>query len=239
MIENLPNWIDLLFIVTCILTIVLFYYSNGKPKKLTLLIIIWSIIQSLLAYLGFYQIIDTIPPRFVLVLVPTTLMIIYGLLPKQQNWFFNKRDTKISTFLHSVRLPVEIVIFGLFTHKIIPELMTFEGRNYDILIGITAPIIGLLLLKQKISKKVLLIWNMIGLALVIFILFNGILSSELPFQQFGFEQPNIGINYFPFVLLPATIVPIVIWTHLSDIIKLKNKNDITTRCENALKSISN
>ena len=239
MIENLPNWIDLLFIVTCILTIVLFYYSNGKPKKLTLLIIIWSIIQSLLAYLGFYQIIDTIPPRFVLVLVPTTLVIIYGLLPKQQNWFFNKRDTKISTFLHSVRLPVEIVLFGLFTHKIIPELMTFEGRNYDILIGITAPIIGLLLLKQKISKKVLLIWNMIGLALVIFILFNGILSSELPFQQFGFEQPNIGINYFPFVLLPATIVPIVIWTHLSDIIKLKNKNDITTRCENALKSISN
>ena len=223
MIENLPNWINLLFIVTCILTIGLFYYSNGKPIKLTLLIIIWSVIQSVLAYMGFYQITDTIPPRFAFVLIPTTLLIIYGLLPKQQKWFFNQRDTKISTFLHSVRLPVEIVLYGLFTNKMVPELMTFEGRNYDILMGITAPIITWLYINKKINKKILFIWNIIGLALVFFILFNGILSSELPFQQFGFEQPNKGINYFPFVLLPGTIVPIVIWTHLSDIIKLRKE----------------
>lgn len=223
MIENLPNWINLLFIVTCILTIGFFYYSNGKPIKLTLLIIIWSVMQSLLAYMGFYQTTDTIPPRFAFVLIPTTLLIIYGLLPKQQKWFFNQRDTKISTFLHSVRLPVEIVLYGLFTNKMVPELMTFEGRNYDILMGITAPIITWLYINKKINKKILLIWNIIGLALVFFILFNGILSSELPFQQFGFEQPNKGINYFPFVLLPGTIVPIVIWTHLSDIIKLRKE----------------
>lgn len=223
MIENLPIWIDLTFVVTCILTIILFHYSNGKPKKLTFLIIIWSIIQSVLAYKGFYQITDSIPPRFGWVLIPTIFLIIYGVMPKQQKWFFEKRDTKISTFLHSVRLPVEIVLFGLFTHKMIPELMTFKGRNYDILIGITAPIIGWLFINQKASSKVLLAWNVTGLFLVLCILFNGILSSELPFQQFGFEQPNRGINFFPFVLLPATIVPIVIWTHISDIIKLKKE----------------
>jgi len=223
MIENLPNWIDLTFVVTCLLTIVLFYFSNGKPKKLTLLIVAWSMIQSVLAYIGFYQITDTIPPRFGLVLIPATILIIYGLLHNQQRWFIEKRNTKISTYLHAVRLPVEIVLFGLFTHKMIPELMTFEGRNYDIVMGITAPIIGYLFMKQKISKKILLAWNIVGLILVLFILFNGILSSELPFQQFGFEQPNRGINYFPFVLLPATIVPIVIWTHISDIIKLRKE----------------
>ena len=229
MIENLPNWIDLTFIVTCILTIALFHFSNGKPKKLTLLIIVWSIMQSILAYIGFYQNTDSIPPRFGLVLIPTTFLIIYGLLPKQQRWFFEQRETKISTFLHSVILPVEIVLFGLFTHKMIPELMTFEGKNYDILMGITAPIIGYLFMKQKISKKTLLAWNVAGLILVLFILFNGILSAELPFQQFGFEQPNRAVNYFPFVLLPSTIVPIVIWTHISDIIKLKKEIKITAQ----------
>ena len=223
MIENLPIWIDFTFIVTCLLTIILFHFSNGRPKKLTLLIIVWSIMQSILAYIGYYQNTDSVPPRFGLVLIPTTFLIIYGLLPKQQKWFSEVRQTKISTFLHSVRLPVEIVLFGLFTNKMIPELMTFEGRNFDILMGITAPIFGWLFIKEKVSKKILMGWNIIGLILVLFILFNGILSAELPFQQFGFEQPNRGINYFPFVLLPATIVPIVIWTHLSDMIKLREE----------------
>ena len=220
MIKNLPIWIDLTFIVTCILTISLFHFSNGRPKKLTLLIIIWSILQSILAYIGFYKNTDSIPPRFGLILIPSTIIIIYGLMPKQLKWVLETRQAKMSTYLHSVRLPVEIVLYGLFVNEMIPELMTFEGRNYDVFIGITAPIVGWLFLKQKINKTILIGWNIIGLVFVLFILCNGILSSELPFQQFGFEQPNRAIIYFPFVLLPATIVPIVIWTHLSDIYNL-------------------
>ncbi|MEM8765360.1 MAG: hypothetical protein AAGD88_16185 [Bacteroidota bacterium] len=226
MIENLPHWINVLFIATGILTIIFFHYANGKPIRLTVLIVLWSIAHSIAAYTGFYEVTDSIPPRFGLVLVPSTLLMIFGLLPKQQKWFFEKRDMKISTFLHTVRLPVEIVLFGLFIYQMVPELMTFEGRNYDIIMGITAPIIGILLLKKRISKKALLIWNILGLFLVTFILVNGVLSAELPFQQFAFDQPNRGLNYFPFVLLPATIVPIVVWTHISDILILvKNKTE--------------
>ena len=223
MIENLPIWIDLTLIFTCVLTIILFHFSNGGPKKLTLLIIVWSIMQSILAYIGFYQNTDYIPPRFGLVLIPIICLIIYGLLPRQQKWFFETRQIKISTFLHSVRIPIEIVLFGLFTNDMIPELMTFEGRNYDILVGVTAPIIGWLSLKEKISNKILKVWNIIALFFVVFIFFNAILSAELPFQQFGFRQPNRAVNYFPYILLPATIVPIVIWTHISDIIKLRKE----------------
>lgn len=223
MIENLPIWIDLTFILTCILTLSLFHFSNGKPIRLTLLIVGWSIVQSILAYTGFYQNTEAIPPRFGFVLIPATILIVYGIMPKQQKWILATRQTQISTFLHSVRLPIEIVLYGLFSYEMIPELMTFEGRNFDVLIGITAPIVGWLFLKQKINKKILIAWNIIGLAFVLFILFNGILSSELPFQQFGYEQPNRAINYFPYVLLPSTIVPIVIWTHISDILNLSLK----------------
>lgn len=224
MIGDLPNWINVLFLATCILTIVFFYFSNGKPNRLLGVLILWSILNSVLASNGFYVNVTAIPPRFALILVPTTLIIIYGLLPKQQAWFVRVRDTRTSTFLHSIRLPMEIVLFYLFVNKMIPELMTFEGRNYDIVMGITAPVIALLILKNKIGWLGLFIWNIIGLLLIFFILINGVLSSELPIQQFGFEQPNRAIMYFPFVLLPATVVPIVIWTHISDlIILLKRK----------------
>jgi|TARA_Y100000592_G_C5451412_1_gene308921 hypothetical protein len=223
MIDNLPIWIELLFLASFGLTIAFFYFSNGKPLKLTAFILVWSLAQSILAYLGFYQETQAFPPRFGLVILPSIVFVVYGLLPKQQKWIAEKRDSLISTLLHSIRIPVEIVLFGLFNHQMVPKLMTFEGRNFDILIGISAPIMGWLFFKKKVNKSMMLAWNIIGLCFVLFILVNGILSAELPFQQFGFEQPNRAVNYFPFVLLPATIVPIVIWTHLSDIFQLGRK----------------
>ena len=220
MIANLPYWISGLFLFTWFLTLVFFYYSNGKSSSLVLGLLIWSGIQSALAGSGFYQETQGIPPRFGLVLIPILLVLIYGLLPKQQKWVSENRNIKISTFLHTVRLPVEIVLWQLFAYQMVPELMTFEGRNFDILAGITAPIIGLIYLKNIIGKRLLLVWNFLGLCLVLFIFINGVLSAELPFQQFGFDQPNRAITFFPFILLPSVIVPVVIWTHLTDMIQL-------------------
>ena len=221
MIENLPNWIEILFINVAIAAIVLFYFSNGKPKLLTLILLFWGIIQSALAFGGFYQNDNFIPPRFLLVLIPTTFLIIYGLSGKRMTWARKNRNNHVSTFIHTLRIPIEIVLLYLFLNKMIPQLMTFEGRNFDILVGISAPIIGILHLKNMISPKGLMAWNIVGLGFVSFIYLNGVLSSELPFQQFGFEQPNIAVTYFPFILLPALVVPIVIYTHVTDILFLK------------------
>ncbi|MGD1947182.1 MAG: hypothetical protein ACFB0A_13190 [Croceivirga sp.] len=224
MIENLPNWIEWLFVLTSVLTIGLFHFANGKPNQLTFLIIIWSVGQSILAYTGFYQKTEVIPPRFLLVLIPILVFTIFGLTKKRRNWIVQNRLTEASTFLHTIRLPIEIILYYLFLNNMMPELMTFDGRNFDIFAGLTAPIIGILWLKKIIGRTTLIVWNVIGLFLILFVFANGILSSELPIQMFGFEQPTTAPNYFPFVLLPATIVPIVIYTHLTDIIKLWSKN---------------
>jgi len=226
MIENLPNWINCLFLLSGILTIGIFHYANGKSTKLTFLIVIWSLAQSFLAYFGFYKKTELITPRFLIVLIPVFASIGYGLTKRPLNWIINNRNTKLSTFLHTIRFPIEIVLLFLYLNKMMPELMTFEGRNFDILAGISAPIMGFLLLKNKIGPKILIIWNVIGLLLILFVFANGILSSELPIQLFGFEQPTSAPNYFPFILLPATIVPIVIYSHITDIIKLWSKRNI-------------
>lgn len=219
----LPLWVDSLFIVTTIVTIGFFYYSNGKPRVITLLIIAWSIVQSTLAYIGFYQVMDTMPPRFGLVLIPVIIILILAFRRKEIAWIHRNRNTNISTFLHTIRIPVEIVLFCLFMNGMVPELMTFEGRNFDIIAGITAPIVGFLFYQKRLSKRLLIVWNIGALGMVLFILINGLLSAELPFQQFGFDQPNRAVTFFPYILLPATIVPIVIYTHISDIIKLRRK----------------
>lgn len=226
MIENLPNWIEWVFLLTVILTIGLFHFANGKPNKLTFLIITWSIGQSILADTGFYQKTELVPPRFLLVLIPLLAFIVLGLTKKRRNWIFANRRTELSTFLHTIRFPIEIILYYLFLNKMLPELMTFDGRNFDIIAGLTAPIIGILWFKELIGRKTLIVWNIIGLLLILFVFTNGILSSELPVQMFGFEQPTTAPNYFPYILLPATVVPIVIYTHITDIIKLWSKNSV-------------
>jgi len=223
MIADLPIWMNVLFLLTSVVALVIFYYSNNKPNKLLLVLILWASVHSVLAYIGFY--IDTLsfPPRFVLVLVPIIIIFAWGFSQKNRLWIIENRNIKISTFLHTVRIPIEICLFYLFLYGMVPALMTFEGRNFDILAGITAPIMGALMLLNKLPKQVLLVWNFICLGLIVFIFINGTLSAELPFQQFGFDQPNRAVLYFPFILLPALVVPVVIHTHLSDIFLLLRK----------------
>ncbi len=126
MIEQLPGWINLLFIATCLGTIFLFYLSNGQSILLTMLVTFWTVIHSVLAYTGFYQNMSAMPPRFALVLVPAIIFLVYSMLPKQLLRIHKHRDIRISTLLHIVRLPVELLLFQLFIHKMVPELMTFS-----------------------------------------------------------------------------------------------------------------
>lgn len=93
--------------------------------------------------------------------------------------------------------------------------MTFEGKNFDILSGLSAPVIySLYFVARKRSKSVLTGWTIIRLGLLINIVTNAVLSLPSAFQQFAFDQPNIAILYFPFVFLPCLLVPLVLFSHL-------------------------
>lgn len=223
MIPNFPWLLEVAFFALALTTLLFFYWSNGRPTKVTLCLLAWGIIHSVLAYTGFFENVEARPPRFAFILIPGFIVLGYGLTPKALDWAAARRNTHISTFLHTVRLPVELTLHYLFTWQLVPELMTYSGRNFDIIAGITAPIVGYLYYKNKLSDAVLIAWNVIGFLLVSFILINGVLSAELPIQQFAFDQPNVALKYFPFVLLPALIVPLVMYTHLTDIILLRRK----------------
>jgi hypothetical protein len=222
--NTLPTYISLLFIVTTFLTLWLFYKAANKSVPVTVILVCWLILQAFIALSGFYTKTDVVPPRFPLLIVPPLLCIIGLFVFSKGRVFIAGLDLKILTILHIVRIPIELVLFFLAAHKVIPELMTFEGRNLDILSGLTAPIIYYWgFIKQTISKKIILIWNFVCLGLLLNIVINAIFSAPFPFQKFAFDQPNIAVLYFPFVWLPCCIVPLVLLSHLVAIRQLRNK----------------
>ncbi len=236
MIENLPYYISLIFVLATFATMVFCYWalkqSNSQSYgqytgKIMLGILLWLIFQGVLAYNKFYLFDSKSfpPPIFYLGILPTILLMMALFTTKKGNQFMDCLPLSILTYLHMVRIPVELVLYLLHVNKAVPELMTFEGRNFDIIAGITSPFIAYFgFNKQKLTKSTLLLWNFFCLALLINIVANAFLSTPSPVQKFAFDQPNIAILHFPFVWLPTFIVPIVLLAHLVSIRKSIYRN---------------
>ena len=212
--ENLPIYISILFGLITLLTVGLFYKATNRSILSLVILLTWLVIQAVIALTNFYTVTDTIPPRFLLLVMPPILFIILLFATNKGRIFIDSLDIKALTLLHIVRVPVEIVLFRLFIYIMIPELMTFEGRNFDVISGISAPLIYFGFVQKQLSNKIIIIWNVLCLMLLFNIVINAVFSAPFPFQKFAFDQPNIAILYFPFNWLPSCVVPIVLFSHI-------------------------
>ena len=224
---DLPAYIPLLFGTTVVITLAIFHYTlvpamGQRAWLVTAGLVLWAAGQSLLALTGFYlKDLDQLPPRFALVLVPALLVILMVFGRKRGRALVDRLPLAPLTYVSAVRILVELVLYELMLSQAVPELMTFAGRNFDILAGITAPLVAYFgLQRNKLNRRLLIGWHICALGLLLFIVINAILSTPTPVQQFAFDQPNVAIFYFPFVLLPALVVPIILFAHLASLRRL-------------------
>ena len=204
--------LNIVFLITTLLFLLFFYLGTGRNKRVLFVSIFWLILMSTISLTGFFQNTNTIPPRFLIVLIGNIAFIAFPYASLKTVAL----DYRYAMLVHALRIPVEITLYFLFLRKQVPEIMTFNGLNFDIIIGISAILIFFLSqsFKVNLGKKTLLIWNIIGLLFLMNIVVIAILSAPLPFQQLSFEQPNIALLSFPYILLPSFIVPFVILTHI-------------------------
>ena len=222
--KNLPLHVPLVFIGATLLTLFFLYKAFRNKKAVLLVALLWLGVQAAIGLSGFYTVTDTMPPRFLLLIVPPFLLIALCFFTQKGRALLDNLDLKWLTILHVVRVPVEAVLFWLFVEKYVPELMTFEGRNLDILSGLTAPVMYyLVFIRKSAGRKTMLAWNLVCLALLLNIVINAILAAPFAFQQFAFDQPNVAILNFPFSWLPTFVVPLVLFAHLASIRKIISK----------------
>lgn len=216
---DIPTWVVVTYGILTFLTIYLFARSHTRKMKLVFVVLsVWGVVQWTLASSGFYLKTDGMPPRaFLMFAIPILTMVVL-FATKRGRQFIDSLSLRALTGLHVVRVPVELFIFYWYIRGWVPELMTFEGVNFDILMGITAPVIAMWAWKKaNLNYKVLLIWNLMGLALLLNIVVHAILSLPVEFQQLALDQPNWAVLHFPFNALPAVIVQVVLFSHLAGI----------------------
>jgi hypothetical protein len=220
----IPDYVGLLFTLTTLLGVWLFKKAF-KPSQLGVTILfIWLSLQGYLGYTGFYLENNAMPPKFMLAFFPTIIFMAFAFILPKGRAYMDSLDVEALHWIHVLRIPVEIVLYLLFAANTLPELLTYSGRNLDILAGLTVPLIIFYGLRKPIlGNNRILLWNVIGVFLLLNIIAMVILSVETPFQQIHQSIATTGILYFPFIWLPSFLAPLVLFSHLISIRKLMPK----------------
>lgn len=223
--NNLPIYISLLFGLTTLLAIIGFYASI-KSKKALVLIFLWTLIQTGLGLSGVYQDTTAMPPRIMLFgIFPAFVMVLLAVFSKRTKALVDQIDLRMLTYFHTIRIPVEVILSLLFHFGVMSVYITYEGTNFDLISGITAPLFAFVAFRgATVNKRLLLAWNILGLMLLLNVVITAIFAFPSPFQKLAFEQPNLAVLYYPFNLLPTVVVPLVLFGHLAAIKRLV-KND--------------
>lgn len=195
---------------------------KSRNLLLSILIILgWLTFTLIIGVSGFLADYTSTPPKILFVALPPFLLALALPFSKKFNALIAPLDNFWFIYPQSFRILMEFILWLLYRYKVIPVQMTFEGRNYDIIIGLTAPIIVYYCFNRKIwPPKIALVWNIAGLILLGQAVTLAILSMPYSFRVYMNEPANTIAFHFPFIWLPAFVVPFAFFLHLISIKRL-------------------
>lgn len=200
------------------------FFLRALPShrfRAALLLGSWMLLQYAIAASDFYLLGASLPPRFALALVPPLgIVMLVVLLPNAVQWIA-QLDVRSLLWVHVLRVPIEVVLHRLYQEGGVPVELTWSGRNWDVLSGLSAAMIlwrcrGADLLHRPWFRY----WNIAALLLVLNVLVCGVLSGPSPFQQFRSAGSDLALLQAPFVWLPSVLVPLVILAHGATLVRI-------------------
>ena len=225
------------FVLLTILLALIFFAFAGKisgkaftrvseerqfKTRTAIVLIIWLGYVSFLSMKGVF-LVSSLPPRIPLLLViPAFLFFAYLFMNRKFKKIITNAPPSWPVYFQSFRIIVELLLLGLFLQGVLPKTATFEGYNYDIVIGLTAPLVGYFMRNTRASHIFVLIWNFAGLLTLVVVVF--ILLGHAYFYRLLNENESIlgkGLGQFPFIFLAGFFMPLAVFMHLFSIIKTR------------------
>jgi hypothetical protein len=190
-----------------VLTVVCFWllFRLFRLRSMAIALVVWAVFLSAWSLSGMASRFDIFPLNMAPVLVIPFVTIVAFTLSRKTFSILSSIPPKSIAQLQVFRVFVELLLWALFVENLLPVQMTFEGRNWDILSGLSAPFAAIFLSK---SKWGLAIWNLVCLGLLVNIVTLAIVSMPTDLRIFDNEPANTIVAEFPFILLPGMLVPL-------------------------------
>jgi len=127
-------------------------------------------------------------------------------------------------YLQSFRILMEIILWALAVQGRAPKLVTFEGRNIDILIGLTAIPVGWMVIERRAWPAwVGSAWNVAGILILANVVVHAQLALPTPFRAFVTEPSTALLATFPYIWLVGFLVPFAFWLHAGSLVQLARR----------------
>jgi len=199
------------------------HQNMGTEKKRSELILryvllgllFWLATIGVLAHLGFFADFQILPPRLLVGVIPPLILTIILLRSKMFSKVLAHIPMSWLVYVQSFRILMEIILWMGMLAEFVPFQMTFTGFNYDIIVGVTAILGGMVFFgKGRLRRFEAIIWNIFGILLLGIIVAIAIVSTPSPVQVFTNEPANRMVAFVPFIWLPGFVVPFAFAMHL-------------------------
>jgi hypothetical protein len=187
---------------------------RGLAVGFPLAIAAWLALTTALAHSGVFQTFDARPPRLPMVMVG---MLVTSLILTRTQGFRRMlavapREWPIA--LETFRVGIELCLYLLFLDGLVPVQMTLEGGNFDILVGLTAPLVALAVRKAWGGRWLVALWNVGGLVSLVNVVRTVVRALPGPLHvDLGGVSPIV-LTTAPFVWVPAFVLPIAVLGHV-------------------------
>jgi len=206
--------------VTCL---ILYYFPRSSKLKALIAFVAWVIYAAAIGYFGPYS----RPPGIVFFVIPLVIWIVLLTRSRVGPFIYAVVPLTILTGLQAYRIFVELYLNELWKIGLLPRMMTFHGANFDIVIGVSAPVMALLVSKKWISWKGMLAWNALGLLTLSNVVARGVLSAPGPLQVLSDDFPNLAVGVFPYTFIPGLMVMLAATLHIVSIRRLLKDRSLT------------
>lgn len=158
----------------------------------------------------------SLPPRVPLfIVIPSVITIVFITGRPSFRTVLEKTPLALPVFLISFRILVELLIYGAYRNGVFPQRVTFEGLNFDGLVGLSSLIVGVLLVKKMFSLQALLTWNIVSLAVLGLTVYSFV--SAYYFTDYVASTGNNEFVSFPYLLIASVLLPIALFLHVFSI----------------------
>jgi len=234
MLSDGPVAVGLLFVATVVAMLLLVLWGAARAARRVgpgavrgvrlagLALAGWLALTATLADRGFFEDFYSLPPHMLLAIGPPLLVLLALTFTGRLDALLAALPRSWPVGAQTFRIAVEVVLWRLAVAGVAPEIMTFTGRNVDILVGLSAPVVAYFcFVRRTWPERVAVWWNVAGIVILLNVVVHAQLSAPTQFRVFETEPPTTFIGDLPYIWLPAFLVPLAWLLHAVSLRQLR------------------